>query len=187
MKFQMSEKSLFAILLRSPWWVSLGLAVVLSGLAGALLPLQYKLVGVLGTFPFMVIAAMAAWRQWRAPSARKVEALLERLGGLAWSEFSELLEQSLTRQGYQYRALEGHAADYRLERQGQVTLLSCRRWKAANQGLEAIKSLQEVCQQEGATGLYLSCTPVSASAARHAQTAGLRLVNGRALAVLLLS
>lgn len=187
MKFQMSEKSLFAILLRSPWWISLVLALVLSGLAGALLPLQYKLVGVLGTFPFMVIAAMAAWRQWRAPSAMKVDALLERLGGLAWPEFAELVEQAVVRQGYQYRTLAGGAADYRLERQGQVTLLSCRRWKAANQGVEAMKSLEAACRQEGASGLYLSLTPVSASAARHAREAGLRLVSGRAMATLLLS
>lgn len=187
MKFKMSEKSLFAILLRSPWWVSLLLTAVLATLAGALLPLQYKLVGVLGTFPFWVIAAMAAWRQWRAPSPARVEALLARLSGLSWPAFSELLEQALARQGYRYQAMRDPAADYRLERQGQVTLLSCRRWKAAHPGVEGLRALEAACSREGASGLYLSLAPVSVTAARHAQTAGLRLVHGQALAALLLA
>ncbi len=60
MKFKMAEKSLFATLLRSPWWVSLAIAAVLALLAMSLLPPDYKVVGATSGFPFLVIAVIAA-------------------------------------------------------------------------------------------------------------------------------
>ena len=66
MKIRMAERSLFAILLRAPWWVSLLLVVAIALVSGALLPAAYVLVGVLSAFPFLVIGLIAAWRQWRA-------------------------------------------------------------------------------------------------------------------------
>ncbi|MDO8420135.1 MAG: restriction endonuclease, partial [Rubrivivax sp.] len=38
MKFQMAKNSLFATLLRSPWWISAVIALVLGLLGAALLP-----------------------------------------------------------------------------------------------------------------------------------------------------
>lgn len=38
MKLKMAEKSLFAILLRSPWWVSFSLVAVFALASKALLP-----------------------------------------------------------------------------------------------------------------------------------------------------
>lgn len=73
-KFKMSSNSLFAILLRSPWWVSFALVGVFSLAAAALLPRDYVLVGLLGTFPFFVVGCVGAWRQWRAPSAARMAA-----------------------------------------------------------------------------------------------------------------
>ena len=63
MKLKMSEKSLFAILLRSPWWVSLAIVAVFVLASSALLPSPYVAFGMMGAFPFLVIAIMAAWRQ----------------------------------------------------------------------------------------------------------------------------
>ena len=83
MKFKMSEKSLFAVLLRSPWWISFVLVAVIALVAGALLPEQYKGVGMLGGFPFFVIGCMALWRQRNLPSPALVEKGLEKLGGMA--------------------------------------------------------------------------------------------------------
>ena len=72
MKFKMAENSLFATLLRSPWWVSLFLAVAVGAVAAALLPASYRLVGALSGFPFAVIAVMAAWRRRGLPSTARV-------------------------------------------------------------------------------------------------------------------
>lgn len=185
MKFKMNERSLFAVLLRSPWWISLSIVLVISLIARALLPMDYAVVVMLGTAPFMVITVMAAWRQWRAPRAAELDAALQRAAAMNWRDFGAWVQECYARQGYTVTRLEGEAADFRLERQGQASLLSCRRWKAASHGVEALRALQSACEQEGARGVYLSLAPVSEAAERYAQAAGLQLVHGQALALLL--
>ncbi len=185
MKFKMSEKSLFAILLRSPWWASLLIVLVISLVAGALLPREHAVLVALGTFPFVVIAAMAAWRQWRAPSPARQQAALQRAGTLAWRDFAAWVAEAFQGQGYTVTPLDGEVADFRLLRGGQVLLLSCRRWKAANHGVENLRALQAACEREGARGLYLSLAPVSGAAQTYAKQQGLQLVDGLALGLLL--
>lgn len=183
MPFKMSDRSLFAILLRSPWWASLLIVLVFSLAARALLPAEYVVVGVLGTFPFMVIAVMAAWRQWRVPGPARLQAVLERVAETPWREFADQVEQVLARRGYVVKRLDGQAADFLIERQGQTSMLSCRRWKAGSHGVEALRSLQVACQAQGAgQGLYLSLRPVSEPARRYAQDEGIVLLHGEALA-----
>ena len=57
MKFRMAERSLFAILLRSPWWISLAVAGAFVAAARALLPAEYFVVGALGAMPWSAFAA----------------------------------------------------------------------------------------------------------------------------------
>ena len=64
MKFKMAKNSLFAVLLRSPWWYSALIVLGLAIAARALLPEPYVVAGIMGTFPFVVIAVMSARRQW---------------------------------------------------------------------------------------------------------------------------
>lgn len=184
--FKMNERSLFAVLLRSPWWISLLISVLISLGAFALLSREYAVVVMLGTLPFVVVAAIAAWRQWRAPSAARLDAALERAAALNWREFSAWLAQIYEAQGYVVTRLgEGEAADLRIERAGQRSLLSCRRWKAANHGVETLRALQTACEREGARGAYLSLGPVSEAAQAYAKQQGLQLVHGRTLGLLL--
>lgn len=75
MKFKMAEKSLFAILLRAPWWVSFVVMLAVALAAGALLPDAYKTAGMLGAFPFLVIGVVAAWRQRNALSPARIDEL----------------------------------------------------------------------------------------------------------------
>ncbi len=185
-KFKMNERSLFAVLLRSPWWISLLISVLMSVVAFALLSREYAVVVMLGTFPFVVVAAVAAWRQWRAPGAAQVDAALTRAAAMNWRDFSAWVAQVHAQQGYTVTRLEGEAADFRIERLGQPSLLSCRRWKAATHGVEALRLLQAACEQQGARGVYLSLAPVSDVGERYAQERGLQLVHGTGLALLLL-
>jgi restriction system protein len=185
MKFKLNERSLFAVLLRSPWWISLLIAALMSLAAFALLPQEYAVVVTLGTLPFVVIASVAAWRQMRAPSAARVDAALDRAGAMNWRDFVSAVEAAYAQQGYTVTRLEGDAADLRIERAGQRSLLSCRRWKAVNHGVETLKALQAACEREGARGVYLSLAPVSEAAAIFAKQQGVQLVHGRMLGLLL--
>ena len=142
MKLRMSEKSLFAVLLRSPWWISTVLALVIGLAAAALLPAEFKAAGALSGFPFLVISGMAAWRQWHLPSTARVAATTQALSAMAWPQFAGLLEQAFQRDGYSVQRGQAEAYDFKLERKGRSTLVAARRWKSNRTGLETLKALQ---------------------------------------------
>ena len=76
MKFKMAPNSLFAVLLRSPWWISMVIALGVAAVAFALLPEPYRGLGAMGGFPFIVIGSIALWQQLRLPSAKRSEEIL---------------------------------------------------------------------------------------------------------------
>lgn len=138
----MAKNSLFAILLRSPWWISAALAIAVGLVSYALLPESVRGVGLFGGAPFAVIAAMAAWRRRGLPSPARVEATRAAVAAMAWPAFAALLEQAFRRQGYQVTRRGPEPVDFELERQGRRTLVSARRWKSAQLGLESLRALQ---------------------------------------------
>lgn len=142
MKLKMAPNSLFAILLRSPWWVSVAIALVLGLTGAALLPEAYRVMGALSGLPFAVIGALAARRQWQLPSAARVAQTQQALATMAWPAFAALLEQAFRRDGYTVQRGRGDAVDFELERQGRRMLVSARRWKTARTGQEALRALQ---------------------------------------------
>lgn len=185
MKFKMARNSLFAVLLRSPWWISILLAALVGTVMFALLPREYKVAGAVGGFPFFVIGLIALWQQMRLPSARRSEEILRAVTKMSWPEFSALLEEGFARQGYSVERIQG-AADFVLSRQGRTTLVSARRWKAARPGEESLKALHEAAQSQGAGScLYVTLGELSANAQVFAKRHEVQLMQGAALALLL--
>ncbi len=185
----MSHNSLFAILLRSPWWVSFALVGLFSLAAAALLPREYVYAGVLGTFPFFAVGCVAAWRQWRAPSAARVAAMHAQLQTWHWRDLADALERSWNTNGLTVQRLTGGgAADFVLTQDGQTLLASARRWKAATHGMEPLRELHAAMQARGAAaGLYLLAQgSLSDNARLFARDHGITVVQGDALAGLLL-
>ena len=142
MKLRMAKNSLFAVLLRSPWWISVVIALALGLLSFALLPEQLRVVGAISALPFVVIGLMAARRQWHLPSTARVAETHSALAAMAWPEFAALLEQSFRRDGYTVESGGAAAVDFVLERKGRRMLVCARRWKSARTGLEALRALQ---------------------------------------------
>ncbi len=145
----MAKNSLFAVLLRSPWWISLGLGTALALAAAALVPDPYRPVGVLSALPFIVIAAIAAWRQARLPSPARVLATQQAVSAMAWADFAKLLEQAFARDGYSVQRGTRDAVDFEIERQGRRMLVCARRWKSARTGFEALRALQTAREDIG--------------------------------------
>ncbi len=141
MKLKMSEKSLFATLLRAPWWVSFVVMLAVALAAGALLPDAYKTAGMLGGFPFLVIGVMAAWRQRNALSPARIDELTAQARAMGWREFSAVVETALRKQGFELRPLSNGPADFEIEKNGRITLVSAKRWKAASMGVEPLREL----------------------------------------------
>ena len=186
MKLKMAKNSLFAVLLRSPWWMSVALVGVFVMASIALLPPQYVGFGVMGGLPFLVIAVMAAWRQWHAPDPAKVAQALEMAGSMSWKDFSKQVEQGFARQGYAVTRLSGGAADFQLTKAERLTLVSCKRWKAASQGVDALRDLATAKASQGAQhAMLISLGTVTAQASRYAQAQGLFLMTENELAQLL--
>ncbi len=185
MKFKMSENSLFAILLRSPWWISMIVVALIALVSFALLPQPYVPFGVMGGFPFLVVGVIAARRQWGALSPAKVAKVLAEVGAMSWRDFSALAERTFSQQGYQVERLNSPYVDFRLRKDGQTTLLCCKRWKAASHGVEALRELVAAKEaQDASRCTYVSLGPVTDPAQRFAKAQGVVLVHGATLATL---
>jgi len=187
MKWKMSPNSLFAVLLRSPWWASLLIVLVFVMASIALVPAEYRAFGLVGVFPFLGIGLYRAWQQWQAPNPKRVAQALERAGGMPWRDFSALLQQAYTRQGFEVTVLPGQAADFKLTQSGRTTLVSCKRWKAAAHGIEPLRELVAAKRNHDADSFsYISLGAVSDQARSFAKEQGIALVSGQELAVLIL-
>ena len=147
----MAKNSLFAILLKKPWWVSLGIAALMAIAAVALLPEAWRAGGALSGFPFVIIAVMSAWRQRGLPSAARIEQTQQAVAALAWPAFAALLEQTFARDGYAVVRSAGTPVDFTLERQGRRMLVAARRWKSARTSLDTLRALQTA--REASEGL----------------------------------
>ena len=183
MKFRISENSLYAVLMRSPWWVSLLVAAGVFALVRLILSDGYAAFAVL---PFVVIGALAAWRQLRAPRGAALEKRLEALRALPWEAFASRLEQAWRREGYQVARFDGAGADYELSKAGRSTLVACKRWKASRTGVEPLRELAAAAKARGAAeGRYLALGEVTDTARDFAAGNALTLLGGAELAKLL--
>ena len=184
----MAPNSGFAILLRSPWWISFTIAAAIAIACFGLLPAHLAPFAAMGAGPIAVIGCIAAWRQWRAPSAARVQGALESAAAMPWRDFAALLTRAWGAEGYTVQALNGQHADLRLDKDGQFTLVAARRWKAATHGAEPLRALQAEVQRQGAhAGVYVALQgSVSDSARAFAKDSGLVLLESGSLAALLL-
>ena len=157
MKLKMAQNSLFAVLLRSPWWISMAVAAAIAVLAMALLPKDYRVVGALSAAPFVVISVMAAWRQRKVPSSAQVQRTTEAVSAMAWPQFAPLLEQAFQRDGWTVQRSAAGAFDFELERKGRTMLVAARRWKSARTGLEVLRALQQARERQEAPDALLIC------------------------------
>jgi restriction system protein len=146
MDWKLPENTLFSILLRSRWWVSLLAAVGTFAAVRIFLDAGFAFFAAL---PFIVIAVVALWKQRHVPSRARVDATIDTLRAMPWEEFARVLEQSYQRQGYRVRRVEG-AADFELEKAGRLTLVAAKRWKASRAGVEPLKELVAAGEARGA-------------------------------------
>jgi restriction system protein len=176
MKFKMAENSLFAILMRNPWWISMLIVIVFCLLCMAILPKDLRIFGMMGTFPFFITGAVAFKRQWGKPSVAKLQNELDRLSALSWRDFSAELEAKFVKQGFEVTRLNTGVADFKLEKAGHITLVSAKRYKAATDGLEALQALVTQQEAQGADkAMYVCLSPVTAQAAKFAKEKGVVL------------
>ncbi len=186
MKLKMAKNSLFAILLRSPWWVSFLVVLVFAMASAALLPTPYVVFGLMGALPFLVIGVIAAYRQFRAPSQQHVERTLQQVAAMPWRDFCQALEQAFLAKGYQVDRLDNAAADLELRKGAQTTLVAARRWKASSHGVEPLRALDRERQSRDASHcVYITLVALGDATRRFAEKQAIEPVHGVALVQLL--
>jgi restriction system protein len=179
MKWGMSENSLFAVLMRSPWWVSFLVAAGVFALMRYFLDAMFAFAGAL---PFLFIGFVAGWKQFRAPSAKKIAASLDALRQASWEEVAQTLEAGFRREGYAVKRTDG-AADFALERAARLTLVAAKRWKASRTGVEPLRELAELGQEKGAGECWYLCAgEMTANARQFARDKAVKVVEGAELA-----
>jgi restriction system protein len=186
MKLKMSEKSLFALLLRKPWWISILIAVVLMLSAGALLPRNLAAYSVSAGLPFLLVGIIAAFKQWRMPSKAQVAQTLEAVRAMSWRDFSNAVEQAFLQDGYEVERQAGSGADFAVRKTGHTVLVNCKRWKAASHGIEPLRELHAaVMASDADAGIYISTGELTDNARRFAEENNISIMQGIDLAKLL--
>ncbi|WP_313073491.1 restriction endonuclease [Melaminivora sp.] len=189
----MAPNSGFAVLLRSPWWVSFLIAAAIVLACAALLPAHLVPFAAAGALPIFVIGCVAAWRQARAPSRARVQAARAAAAAMPWRDFAALLTRAWVAEGHAVQPLPAgtQAADLRVVRGGSghdFIVVAARRYKAATHGVEPLRALHALAQQQGAqaaTYVVLQGS-VSEAARQFAAGHGIALLEGPALEALLL-
>ncbi len=181
----MSEKSLFAMLLRSPWWISFAVAIAVSLAGFALLPERFKGAGLLSGFPFAVIGFIAMWKQRNTLTPQQIEEALQKLSSMSAREFTDKLAAEYERDGYKVTPFTKPGADLAIEKNGYTTLVNCKRWKAAAHGVEPVSELYAAMNtQDIGRGIYVALNAPSEAAGTFAANNGIQFMTGPKLAQL---
>jgi len=180
MKLKMAENSLFAILLRSPWWVSIAAAAGVFAAARLALAEAYAAFIAL---PFAVIGVYTFSKQIRAPSAAEVAQTRDALRAMSWDEFSNAVEHAFRNEGYAVSRIDNAGADFELTKANRVSLLGCRRWKTARTGIEPLRELHAAMRERDAHAcIYIAAGEVTDTAKSFAAKHAIQLVHDAELA-----
>lgn len=186
--FKMSDKSLFAVLLRSPWWISFVLAVVVGAACFKLFPERFAVVGALSGLPFAVIGGIAIWKQRGIPNPARIDEMLQKLSTLSARDFASALETAYAKDGYTVVKVTANGADLSITKAGRTALVNSKRWKAATHGIDPVRELSVAMEALDATqGIYFALNPLSETAQHFASKNGIRVMPRTQLALLMQS
>jgi restriction system protein len=176
-KLKMAENSLFAILMRSPWWISFAIAVGVVVVAIAALPPEWMFYGAFAAMPFVVVGGIAAYRQFRLPSAAKVERTIDAVRAMSWNEFAAGVEAALRAEGYEVTRVGRGEVDFEARKSQRTTLVGCKRFKVARTGIRPLTDLHAACVARDADdAIYVAAGDFTDQARAFAQSHRIRLV-----------
>lgn len=177
----MAKRSLFSILSEQPWWVSALVAALLFALTQLIFPPIAPFIAL----PFLGVATYLAWKQLRGASPVAVEERLAALRAIPWEHFGRVISEAYRRRGYQVEASRSGAFDFKLTKNGQITLVQCRRWKVNQVGIAPVRELYEAMNRHEAYNcVCIAAGEFSESAREFAAGKPVILLNGAALAEL---
>jgi len=182
----MAQNSIFATLLRSSWWISAAMALVLLVAAAASPNPAISAVLFSAALPFIVIAGIAAWKQRHAPSAALVQSTADAVRAMSWQTFSSVLHEGFRQDGCEIKRLTGEQVDFELRRKGRIAVVNAKRWKASRVGVQDLRELNDVrTKHQAHEAIYVTTGEISDQAAAYANANDIRFLSERELARLL--
>ena len=189
------KNSLIDDLILAPWWISL----ILSGiayLASFVIPsISSSSMGT--TMVLTVISRLAPWlaifllfiallsfiRGFKVRAQLNRQKSVKTLNELSWKSFEDVTGELFRQRGYNVEEMLGGGADggvdLRLRKNGQLTLVQCKRWKKKKIGLPVIRELLGAMTAESAEkGMLVTTSTFTSDAVTFAQQQGIQLING---------
>lgn len=183
MAFKMSENSLFAMLSRSPWWYSAIIGVLIIAIGFALIGGQIGLVLSFAALPFLGIAGYSGYKESQLPSQKRIEEVYEQARGMTSTQIARKIAAPYEAIRFDAEPFKGNAADLALVRGNRTILLSTRRFKVGNSGIEPLKQLVAAGQKAEATEyLYVALGNVSSAAIEFANQNDIEIIQAARLA-----
>ena len=171
----MAKETLFAILSRSPWWLSILIAAAMFAAVRLFLP---DIAALFAALPFIGIGGYALWRELRVPGSARVADILGRVRTMGWADFSPLIAAAFQREGYRVTEIAEGAADFELCKGSRVSLVCCRRWKAAHTGAGPLRELYAAKEaHEAHECIYIAAGDFSDNARAFATEKGIKLLD----------
>ena len=182
----MAENSLFAVLMRSRWWISFAICAAVVLVSLAVFPKDISPFAALGAFPFFVVGCIACYKQLRAPSPARLEQIQQVIAEQSWADFCAQLQTAWQAEGYEVQRLNQAGADLLLTRNGQTSVVGARRWKAAAHGVEPLRELQAAQHKLKADlCVYVALQPLGENAASWAAQNQLVVLDAKSIATLI--
>lgn len=185
MAIKMAKGSLFAYLLRSPWWYSAIIGSVVVAISLAITEGQYIALSVAGALPFWGIGGYSAYKQSQRPSAKRVSEVTELAKTLGPAGITQKIVDHYTSNQFQIQSLKARNSETFLLRGHRKLLLNTKRFKAAKTGVEPLKVLVATGEKSAATGyLYVALGEVTDTARAYAQQNRIEIIDASRLAAL---
>ncbi|MDR1367118.1 MAG: restriction endonuclease [Candidatus Accumulibacter sp.] len=181
----MPEKSLFSLLTRSPCWISFLIFAFLYGLSYLEILEKFRILLILLSLSFVLTGFISLWKRRNLPSAARVEKTVGEVLAMSRKDFFALIEEAFRREAYEVRQGRG-PADFELAKNGRLTLVNCRRWKAASHGQEVLRELVATRDAGKAQEVrYVCINAPSENAEEYARQYKVHLMRGPEIAQLL--
>ena len=191
------------LLILAPWWVSAIFAPIAYVVFSRILPGFFistpsqRMIGLLlaGLAPYVagmlvVISALSALRRWKVGKQIETQSSIDSLLNLHWKEFEDLIGEAFRREGFQVQESLGGGADsgidLKIVKNGQVTLVQCKRWKGRSIPVQVVRELYGVMTHESAhAAKVVATTHFTPEAIAFAVGKPIALIDATALLLLL--
>jgi restriction system protein len=144
-----------------PWWFSLILAIVAPAFL-IKMPLPWSAFAPLALLFFLATAALSAFRSIKTARMLDAQTSLASIRELPWKRFEDLLGEAYRRQGYKVEETLGGGADGGIDlllgREGNVTVVQCKRWNGKPVPVQTVRELYGVMHDRGAHAAKLVAT-----------------------------